>query len=232
MSIHVFQRTLIVVAHPDDEILGCGGLMAAYGSKFRFRVVFVAEGSSCRFNSDQVDEISKAITQRSQAAERALSKLNVTDLHFYNNPCGQLDQTPILSMNKLIEKQINDFKPTAVITHSSLDANSDHRRVCESVIMATRPGALNFVQHVFSCEIPSSSEWAFISQFAPNFFIQLSQAELDMKIEALLEYDSEVREFPFPRSKIGIETFAKYRGMQAATKFAESFQLIRSLNNS
>ncbi len=227
----MFKRVLIVVAHPDDEILGCGGLLAKYSKTSAFRVVFIAEGSSCRFEATEESEISAAIQARTESAISALKSLGVRDIHFTNKVCGKLDQTPILELNKCIEKHISEFKPTSIISHSAKDANSDHRRVSEAALMATRPGALNTVTNLFACEILSSSEWAFLESFSPNYFITLTQEDLHKKISALEIYESEIREFPFPRSARGVTTLAQFRGMQSAQEFAESFQLIRSIQN-
>ena len=227
----MFERTLIVVAHPDDEILGCGGLLAKISSISEIRVVFIAEGSSCRYNLDETEEISEAIIIRSLAARKSLGKFGVGDIHFENNECGRLDQIPILEINKLIERHIKEFNPSTLICHSSVDANSDHRRVFEATLMATRPGALNQVKQVLSCEIPSSTEWRFTEAFQPNYFVNLDESELQMKIKALLDYESEVRDFPFPRSPRGIKALSEFRGMQSGSEYAEAFQLIRSINN-
>ena len=86
----MFERTLIVVAHPDDEILGCGGLLAKISSISEIRVVFIAEGSSCRYNLDETEEISEAIIIRSLAARKSLGKFGVGDIHFENNELNKL----------------------------------------------------------------------------------------------------------------------------------------------
>ena len=223
----MFERILIVVAHPDDEILGCGGLIARNRGKSEFRIVFMAEGSSCRYLKNQRDEISKAISERTNQAIKSLSLMGILDVHFTDLECGKLDQVPILEMNREIEKHIFEFQPDTVISHSSKDTNSDHRRVAEATLMATRPGAMNYVANVFACEILSSSEWAFSEAFLPNYFLPLSKEHLDLKISSLLVYESEVKTFPFPRSPRGLTTLAQYRGMQSAHEYAEAFQAIR-----
>ena len=227
----MFNKVLIVVAHPDDEILGCGGLIAKFAARSKFRILFIAEGSSCRFEKSQSIEIADAIAARTNFAIESLASLGVSDVHFIDYPCGQLDQIPILEVNKVIEKHINDFSPDSVISHSSKDVNSDHRRVAEATLMATRPGGLTSVANLFACEILSSSEWKFTETFLPNFFIPINQLELDKKISALSIYESEVRKFPFPRSARGIITLAQYRGMQSNQEFSEALQLIRSIQN-
>lgn len=225
------DKVLVIVAHPDDEILGCGGFMSKHSNVSQFRILFMAEGSSCRFDKNDHESIRDAIKHRERCALTALALFGISDIHFLNLECGKLDQVPILEMNKVIEKHLSDFNPKTILTHSAHDANSDHRRVAESVIMSTRPGALNFVKNVFSFEIPSSSEWAFEKAFEPNYFVELSDVDIETKIRGLMTYDSEVKDFPFPRSEIGLRTFARYRGMQSGVSFAEGFRLIRSIGN-
>lgn len=226
----MFEKTLIVVAHPDDEVLGCGGTLAKFSTGNNFKVISIAEGSTCRFNSTNDFEALKAIENRKISARNAMSGLNVNEIHFHDLPCGQLDTVPILQINKIIEQHISEYLPNTLITHSLRDANSDHRRVAEAALMATRPGALNRVSNLLSAEIPSSSEWSFVETFSPNVFIPLSSSEISRKCEALLMYGTEVKDYPFPRSARGLKALAEYRGMQSANEFAEAFTLIRSID--
>ena len=220
------------MAHPDDEILGCGGLLAKHSKSITFQVLFLAEGSSCRYDKSDLEKAKISIAEREKSAKEALSIFEPDRISFTNLPCGRLDQVPILEMNKTIESHIKDFKPSTIFTHSENDTNSDHRRVAESVFMASRPGALNTVSNVVSAEIPSSSEWNFNQPFQPNYFIKLTKSQLNMKIESLLKYKSEIRDYPFPRSPEGISAFARYRGIQSGNEFAEAFRIIRSIENS
>jgi len=223
----LFKKVLILAAHPDDEILGCGGLIAKYHKNIKFRVVFIAEGSSCRFAPTAINEIKAAINERENSARNALKKFSPESITFENHECGKLDSIPIIDINKIIERHIKEFNPDTVISHSHTDANSDHRRIAESVIMATRPGALNTVKTVISMEIPSSTEWNFNSVFEPNLFLSINDNQLNEKIEALEKYNSEIKAFPFPRSAEGIKTFARYRGLQSGNSLAEAFRIIR-----
>jgi len=228
----LFNRILVVVAHPDDDILGCGGTLAKYSSTSSIRVVFIAEGTSCRFEKNDQNQIKAGIRARSASAKRALERLSISDIYFHNLPCGSLNVIPRIEINKIIEKHIQDFLPDTVITHSAYDANLDHRIVFESALIATRPGAKIVVDTLLSCEILSSSEWAFNETFKPNLFIPISFEEVNLKISALIEYASEIRDYPFPRSERGVLTQAQFRGMQSGTEFSESFQLVRQIRRS
>ena len=130
-------------------------------------------------------------------------------------------------INKIIENSIYEFEPDIVFTHSENDVNNDHQIIYKASIIATRPTSIFKVKKLFSYEVLSSSEWRFDINFVPNFFLKISKNDLEIKWKAMKEYKSEHNVFPFPRSKDGIFTLAKYRGMQCGSEFAESFKLIR-----
>ena len=225
----LYNRILVVAAHPDDEILGCGGLLSlqsALGASIR--VIFIAEGSSCRYSSPSVDQAQNDIVHRNACAHRSLSLLGVNELRFFNLPCGRLDTLPIIDINKIIESEIRDFDPVLILSHSPDDNNNDHKLVSRSLSMATRPYSCQ-VPEILFFEILSSSEWNFSNPFRPNIFCQLQDEHVDNKINALLCYDTEINEFPYPRSPEGIRTLAKLRGMQSGFPYAEAFSLYRSI---
>lgn len=225
------KRVLIIAAHPDDDILGCAGLMSKYRDQVEFRVIFIAEGSSCRYNFDELTEshVLKVINERNSFGAKALKFLGVLDYKFFNLPCGRLDQTPIIEINKIIESEIQDFLPDTIFTHSFEDTNNDHLIVHRATQMATRPGSRVLVEKVYTYEVLSSSEWRFTHTFSPNYFESLSEKDVRNKWLALAEYETEIKEFPYPRSEEGIFTLAKYRGLQSASAYAEAFNLIRHI---
>lgn len=224
------KKILVLAAHPDDEILGCGGLMAKYKNKeTEFKVAFIGEGSSCRYTDLQSKECKDAIAFRNSCAVKALEYLGVTNYEFYNLPCGRFDQVPIIEINKIIENEIKRFKPDTVLTHSAFDANNDHKLVYNSTVMATRPGSQASVPRVMSFEILSSSEWNFQTPFTANYLESLSEEDVENKWKALEIYETEIKEFPFPRSRMGIRVQAMTRGMQAGFSYAEAYYLVREL---
>jgi LmbE family N-acetylglucosaminyl deacetylase len=225
------NKALIIAAHPDDDILGCGGLMSKFKNKVEFRVIFIAEGSSCRYNNEEIfsSEVLKVINERNSFGVKALELLGVNNHKFFNLTCGRLDQIPIIEINKIIESEINDFKPDAVFTHSFEDTNNDHLIVHRATQMATRPFTTTLVKELFTYEVLSSSEWRFTHTFSPNYFVSLSEEDVLNKWLSLALYESEVKEFPYPRSKEGIFTLAQYRGLQSGNMYAEAFKLIRQI---
>jgi LmbE family N-acetylglucosaminyl deacetylase len=226
------NKVLVVVAHPDDEVLGCGATIdKIVRSGGQVRVLVLGEGSSCRYPREMIDseQIREDIAQRRRFADAALAVLGVSDAVFGDLPCGRFDTVPIIDIGKKIEAQITDFQPDTVITHFVGDANSDHRITLNAVIAATRPIPRGGVKTVLSFETPSSTEWRFVESFQPNFFVNVT-AHIDQKIKAFDCYsETEGRPFPFPRCTEGLRTFAKFRGMQVGVDYAEAYHLVRTI---
>lgn len=222
------QKVLVIAAHPDDEVLGCGGIISKYGRKnVQFSVLFVAEGSSCRFEDPQCTESLKAIKERTECSLQALKILGIDNFMFSDLPCGRLDMIPIIAINKIIEKAIYEFEPDTVYTHSGIDANNDHRIVHRASIMATRPTPRSKIKRLFSYEVNSSTEWSFGEKFIPTTFEEINENDLAVKFKAMRAYKTEVIEYPFPRSELGLRALAMRRGMQSGVALAEAFSLIR-----
>lgn len=226
------ETVLVIAAHPDDEILGCGGTIKKLLTRgCSVKVIFIGEGSSCRFDDPYCEGAKSAIVRRNQCAVAALSSLGVCDFEFHDLPCGRLDQTPIIEINKIIERAISSFVPDTVFTHYYGDSNNDHKIVYRSTIMATRPCGEHIVKRVMSYEILSSSEWSFSDPFAPNYFVPLAKHEIEAKWEALSHYQEEMRDYPFPRSWEGVESLAINRGTQCGSFYAEAFHLVREVQS-
>ncbi len=228
-----FKKVMVIAAHPDDDVLGCGGTISKLARQgVDIRVVFIAEGTTCRYqhpkNFDQ-RVIKEKIDYRNKCGIKALQALGVDNYVFYNLPCGKLDQEPVISIGKIIEQEIKKYEPDTIFTHSKKDVNVDHQIVYQATLQATRPGAKNAVDVVLSYEVLSSSEWNFSEPFAPNFFIEISKKDVDNKVKAMSYYDTEVKPLPFPRCEDMIRMTCSTRGSQIGVKNAEAFSLIRGL---
>jgi LmbE family N-acetylglucosaminyl deacetylase len=232
-----FNSILIVCAHPDDEVLGCGGFLSkvAKDDSVSIRIVFLAEGSSARYEKTDLDFMSKNLKKdiliREKSCIAALESIGIDkeNIFFSKNPACRLDSIDTLDLGKIVEMHVQDTKPDTVITHSSTDINIDHRIVLQAVLQATRPARYNFIKRVMMCEVPSSTEWRFIKTFEPNLFVTLTREDIESKINLFSKYESELKSYPFPRSDEGIETWAKYRGMQIGQEYAEAFMLVREV---
>lgn len=223
---------LIVAAHPDDEVLGCGGTIAGYAAAGHdVHIAIVAEGITSRHA--QREDAAPGDLQALQAdAGAAAEALGARSLSFGGLPDNRLDSVPLLEVVKLVEDWTAKFKPDAIYTHHPGDLNVDHGIVFRSVLTATRPGASAVpVSDVYAFEVPSSTEWSFQRidpPFRPSVFVDVS-ASLDRKIAAMACYRSERRDAPHPRSAGVLRAAALRWGSVAGMHQAEAFELIRSL---
>ena len=221
-----FGKTLVVAAHPDDELLGCGGLLAKLINQGeQVRVIFIAEGTSCRYETFN-KQVQEEINFREQCSIEALKTLGVSNHKFYNLPCGRLDKEPIIKIAKIIEKEIADYKPITVLTHADIDVNNDHKIIYRAVVQATRPVG-NIVKNLLSFEVLSSTEWSYIEAFPPNIFVDVTST-INVKINAMHCYSTEQPKYPHPRSDQVIMSLASIRGSQSGVEYAEGFKIIRS----
>ena len=144
MSNTMEERALIIAAHPDDEVLGCGGVIARYRmDDIPVRVVFLAEGITARYDSSEFDspKVQEELVQRNKNAFLALDLLGVSkdEIFVSERLCCRLDQVPLIDLVKEIEGHINDFRPTRVFTHSDGDVNVDHCLAYRATLPAVRP---------------------------------------------------------------------------------------------
>ena len=225
------MNILVVAAHPDDEVLGCGGTIARMAQeKNAVHVLILGEGITARFaDAREAPAAAKGkLHEQAQAAGRLLGAASVTVGAF---PDNRFDTVPLLDIVKVIEATIDTMKPDTVFTQHGGDLNVDHERTFRAVLTATRPMASSTVKRVYAYEVPSSTEWAF-QKFAPPFrphvFVDIAST-LERKIEAMALYEGESRTFPHPRSAEALRAHAHTWGSVAGLKAAEAFELIREI---
>lgn len=218
------KKILVVCAHPDDETLGLGGTLALHSMKKEKTFVLIfTDGESARGKNR------KKIVNRKQHAKKACSILGIQKLKFLNYSDQKLDAVPLIDISRKIESVIKQWKPHTVYTHYWGDVNQDHRRIFDATLIAVRQTPSSSVKHVICFETPGSTEWGKItSKFSPNLFIDIEKV-INKKLNAFLEYKSEVMNYPHPRSKEGVLNRAKYWGNCVGIKFAEPFVSIREI---
>lgn len=226
------ESILIVAAHPDDEVLGCGGTMAKMSDGgARIHVAFLADGVSARTGDDS-DSCAAQLAQRRAAARRAGEVLGVESIFFGDLPDNQLDTVALIDVIRPIETLVAKYRPGMVITHHAGDLNVDHRRVHQAVATACRAQPGHPVRTLLAFEVPSSTEWQLPGSgpaFVPNWFVDISSS-LDRKLSALSAYAAELREWPHPRSQRGVEHLARWRGASVGVDAAEAFILGRCIS--
>jgi N-acetylglucosamine malate deacetylase 1 len=226
ISCNTNKKILVVAAHPDDEVLGCGGTIARYVREGHdVYVVFMTDGVSSRKQTN----IQNKIKNRKKSAILASQILGIKLVEILDFPDNGMDTVPILDIVQNLEAVIDKVKPSIVFTHYWGDLNIDHRVTCQSVLTACRPYPAQVVKEIYSFEIPSSTEWSSPSvenNFNPNNFVDISKT-IELKMSALQAYDQEMRNFPHSRSLKAINSLAKVRGAAVGIVAAECFVVIR-----
>jgi LmbE family N-acetylglucosaminyl deacetylase len=225
----MFVKILVVAAHPDDEVLGCGGTIAKLAQRNDVYTLFVGGGVTSRDMPEKQKR--HAVTQLKKEAEDANKKVNVKKVFFENFLDNEFDAVPLLDIVKVIERHIRKIAPEVVYTHHSGDLNIDHQIVNRAVITAARPVGNCTVKRILLFEVLSSTEWGRLnahSSFTPDVYVDISET-MNAKLEAMQCYKSEIRQYPHPRSLEGIKILAQKRGLEVSLKFAEAFCLVRSI---
>ena len=222
------NKILIVAAHADDEVLGCGGTIARYSEKgSEVHILIISDGESSRDMKKK--DLVKKIRDRKKICKISSEILGAKIPKFCDFPDNQLDKIPRIKIIKKIEKYVKKIKPEIVFTHHWGDLNIDHAKVNSAVVTACRPQKGNPVKTLLFFEIPSSTEWQISSKknsFSPNWYVDIS-SQIEKKIKALKLYKDELKNWPHPRSIKGVLSLAQWRGATVGFKSAEAFVLGR-----
>lgn len=220
------KNIFVVAAHPDDEILGCGGTMAkAISQGASISILLLGEGPTSRENEESAHSHAK------ESAHQAAKAFGITNLFFGNLPDNRFDSIPLLDIVKIIEEHADNVRPDIVLTHHCGDLNIDHSLTHRATITAFRPLPECKPICIAGFEIPSSTEYTppnTLPAFRPNIYVDISNF-LEQKKTALKAYASEMRPWPHPRSNQAIDHLAHLRGSQAGVTAAECFSLYRAI---
>lgn len=216
----------MVVAHPDDEVLGCGGAIARH-IKDGCEVVLLVltDGVSARGDNFGASNVRRLELQESSQV------LGISSYFQLNMPDNRLDTISTLEVIQAIAPIFSRVNPHIVYTHFLYDLNQDHSVVARAIRILTRPISPVTLEMVLMMEVPSSTEWAFGEQcqFSPNHFVALSKHQIDVKLKALSRYTSELRLAPHPRRIEHALVVAQQRGAQSGYEYAEAFMVLRSI---
>jgi len=226
------MNVLVVAAHPDDEILGCGATLARHAAEGdRVRAFILAEGAMARVGIGDAPIGATDTEALRSSARAAAKKIGAEPPRFEGLSDNRLDRFDRLDIIKCVEAAVAEFEPAVVYTHFGDDLNIDHRITCEAVLTACRPLPEATVRAIYAFETASSTEWALASSgagFQPTHFVDAT-AYLRHKIAALACYDTEMRAFPHARSIAAIEALARWRGASIGREAAEAFMLLREV---
>ncbi len=217
---------LVIAAHADDEVLGCGGTISRHvGEGDIVYTVIMADGVSSRKENDR-----KEILDRTAAAERAREILGVKKNYYLEFPDNKMDSICMLEIIQRLESIVEEIRPNIIYTHHRGDLNVDHVVTHQAVLTACRPIPGSCVEAIYAFEIMSSTEWAApqVSPFLPNHYVDITNY-LMKKRSALQEYNIEMREQPHSRSIQNLMALAHFRGNTMGVNSAEAFITIRTI---
>lgn len=219
------MRFLVVVAHPDDEVLGAGATihkLIKEGNEVA--VATMANHAAARNNISETLSSDQA---------KAFEIMGVKKSYTADFPNIKMNTVPHLDLVQFIESCIEDFGADAIITHHPADTNNDHVQTSLAAQAASRlfqrKEGVSPLKELLFMEVLSSTEWNLNSasvKFDPNFFVEVGKEGVELKLRALEAYKGVMREFPHPRSREAIEGLAAYRGGQSGCRYAEAFECV------
>ena len=224
------MNVLIIAAHPDDEVLGCGGTIAKLSKEGNnVYTLILGEGITSRDEKRDRHKNENKIKKLKSHIKAASKIIGVKDAFVFDFQDNRFDSVALLDIVKTVERIKKRVAPDIIFTHHHGDLNIDHQITFRAVMTAFRPIRGEKAKEIYSFEVPSSTEWnAPLSStyFMPNCFVDITET-LKLKIKALKEYKSEIRKFPHPRSAEAIKTIAERWGIQVGLKAAEAFEAVR-----
>lgn len=228
------KKILVVVAHPDDELLGQGATIHKLSNEYdcRCRAVILGEGLTSRSDERNRKKWEQELKQHRACIHKAADIIGYDSVGIYDFPDNRFDKVDLLDIIKVVESEKEEFQPEAIFTHHGGDLNIDHQRTFEAVITATRPMKNEVVKTILTFETPSSTEWQASSdprKFNPNLYVEVSEENIEAKCDGIEAYKFEKRAWPHPRSSKALKVLAQNNGLSVGLQFAESFQLIRHI---
>jgi len=221
------MKILLVVAHPDDEILGAGASIAKWTEiGEEVGVCIMSTEARARASRPRDEELSNDM-------HTALDVVGVKKIYEGIFPNIEMNTVPHIELVKFIETAIIDFEPDRIVTHHPSDLNNDHMHTSmacqEAIRLFQRRKEIKALSEVWFMETLSCTEWTVnsaLNRFAPNTYVEIGQSGVEKKIRALGAYRGVMRDFPHPRSNEAIRGLAAYRGAQAGCNYAEAFESV------
>jgi LmbE family N-acetylglucosaminyl deacetylase len=218
---------LVVVAHPDDEVLGAGATLYTLAQQGHTLWVCILSGEvNARANRPELIALHEDVSN-------SLKRLGVQQVIKGSFQNIEFNNVPHLRLVQFIEQAIIESQADLILTHHPADTNNDHLHTslaCQAAlrIFQRRP-ELKAPKELLFMEVPSATEWSVnqaMHPFRPNTFIEVGEAGVQAKLDALAEYQGVMRPYPHPRSPEAIRGLAATRGSQAGQLYAEAFECV------
>lgn len=211
------MRTLVIAPHPDDESLGCAGLLLRRKAE-NASLAWVIATQSAPHNH---------LSLRDKEVEEVSRLLAFQEVHKLGYETTRLDSVPMADLVAKISEIIGIFQPNEVLVPHYSDVHSDHRIISEATMSSVKWFRSPSISRVMAYETLSETNFNLVktNQFIPNYYVDISEY-LNEKIRVLNVYASEIGTHPFPRSIIAAESLAKFRGSACGFQAAEAFELL------
>lgn len=218
---------LIVVAHPDDEVLGCGASMKKWSANGdKVDICIMSTEAKARAHRPQDEELNDDLKSSSNF-------LGVNNKYEATFPNIEMNTVPHIRLVQFIESAILDSEPDVIITHHPADTNNDHLQTSlacqEAIRLYQRRTDVKAIKEFWFMEIQSSTDWAVntgLNFFKPNVWVEIGEEGIENKLKALAMYRGVMRPFPHPRSNEAMKGLAAYRGGQVGYVYAEAFECV------
>lgn len=221
------NKVVIISVHPDDETLGAGGTILKHknaGDEIYWLIITGIKGIG-NFSQEQIDT-------RDREIKDVASKYGFTDSFLLDVPTMSLSSSSLLTLVPKISDIFSRIQPSTIYLINRSDAHSDHRIAFDAVMACTKSFRYPYIRTVLMYECISETEFApalLEKVFIPNYFVDISDY-LEMKLEIMGIYKSELGEHPFPRSFENIKALATFRGASVGVRYAEAFQLLKHVD--
>lgn len=215
------MKVLIIAPHPDDEVLGCGGVIKKHSNNGDEVCLCIATQA---YTPDWTQEF---IDNRKKEIISAGEVLGIKETISLDLPTVKLDTIPQKRINDLIAETIDKIKPEIIYLPFDGDINKDHKIIFNASMLALRSRFGSLVKKILCYEVLSETEWGDVP-FVPNLYVDITDV-LEDKLKAMTCYKSEVKDYPHPRSLESIKILAQKRGVEVRLKTAEAFVVKKEL---
>lgn len=221
------MNIVVISAHPDDEVLGCGGTLIKHnqnGDKI-FWIITTSIFESMGFSPQKVEE-------RNTEIEKVKNFMGIENIYKLEYPTTTLDSSTLVEMVPKISTIFSEIKPNVIYVMNRSDAHSDHRITFQAIMASTKSFRHPYIRKILMYECLSETEFAPSlpeNVFQPNYFVDVTDT-FQKKLECMSIYKSEIDEHPFPRSYRNIKALATYRGAMIGVDYAESYQLLKFID--
>jgi LmbE family N-acetylglucosaminyl deacetylase len=216
------NNVLVVSVHPDDETLGCGGTLLKHkdnNNKINWLIC------------TSLNKTNPYYEKRKYEIKEVSELYNFDSIHNLELETTKVDEYPMGEIISKISNVLNELKPNIIYLPFKNDVHSDHRKIFEAAYSCTKSFRYPFIKKIYMMETLSETEFACFqdANFIPNVFNDISKY-FSKKLEIMKIYQSEIAEFPFPRSLENIEAIGKFRGATSNCKYAEAFVLLKEIS--